>query len=217
VPGVVVRPFRAMPPTRDDVDAYRGVINDIGTRLRLVRDLLRRPIDIAHQEWVAVELRIVLELIIMGSLVTNREAISKVSSVLKIKGVAEAQKIVEQVNPEYWPTPMAGSQRPDGTLVGEPFVAAEFLRKSEWGREYGFLSELVHAWSPYDPPRDEAADVARLQSLCERVEVLLRQHLITLAGYRDAYLGQLDLEKGEALVASLKRPPGWVAPDTATS
>jgi hypothetical protein len=56
-------------------------------------------------------------------------------------------------------------------------MAAEFLRKSEWGREYGFLSELVHAWSPYDPPRDEAADVARLQSLCERVEVLLRQHV----------------------------------------
>ena len=65
-----------MPPTRDDVDAYRGVLNDIGGRLGLVRDLLRRPIDIAHQEWVAVELRIVLELIVMGSLVTNREAIS---------------------------------------------------------------------------------------------------------------------------------------------
>jgi len=206
-----------MPPTRDDVDAYRGVLNDIGGRLGLVRDLLRRPIDIAHQEWVAVELRIVLELIVMGSLVTNREAISKVSSVLKIKGVTEAQKIVERVNPEYWPTPMAGSRQPDGTLVGEPFVAAEFLRKADWGREYGFLSELVHAWSPYDPPRDVTADVTRLQNLFDRVETLLRQHVITLAGYRDAYLGQLDLDKGEVVVASLKRPPGWTPPNAATS
>lgn len=183
----------------------------------MVRDLLRQPIDIARQEWVAVELRIVLELIVLGSLVTNREAVSKVSSVLKIKRVTEAQKIVERVNPGYWPTPMAGSRQPDGTLVGEPFVAAEFLRKADWGREHGFLSELVHAWSPYGPPRDEAADVARLQHLFDRVEVLLRQHLITLAGYTDAYLGQLDLEKGEVVVATLKRPPGWVAPDTATS
>ena len=174
-----------------------------------MRDLLRQPIDIAHQEWVAVELRIVLELIVLGSLVTNREAVSKVSSVLKIKRVTEAQKIVERVNPGYWPTPMAGSRQPDGTLVGEPFVAAEFLRKADWGREHGFLSELVHASSPYDPPRDVAADVARLQHLFDRVEVLLRQHLITLAGYTDAYLGQLDLEKGEVVVATLKRPPGW--------
>ena len=127
---------------------------------------------------------------------------------MKIKGVTEAQKIVERVNPEYWPIPIAGSRQPDGTLVGEPFVAAEFLRKADWGREYGFLSELVHAWSPYDLPRDVTADVARLQNLTDLVEVLLRQHVITLAGYRDAYPEQLDLEKGDVVVASLKRPPG---------
>lgn len=212
-----VRPFGQLPPTRDDVDAYRGVLNDIGGRLGLVRGLLRDAIDIAHQEWVAVELRIVLELIVMGSLVTNREAISKVSSVLKIKGVTEAQKIVERVNREYWPTPMAGTRRADGTLVGESLVATEFLRKADWGREYGFLSELVHAWSPYDSPRDVAADVARLQSLSDRVEVLLRQHVIVLAGYRDAYLGQLNFEEGEVVVASLKRPPGWTPPNAAAS
>jgi len=198
------------------MDAYQGVLNDIGARLRLVRDLLRQPLDIAHEEWVAVELRIVLELIVLGSLVTNREAISKVSSVLKIKRVKEAQKIVERVNPRYWPTPIAGSRQPDGTLLGQPFVAAEFLREAEWGREHGFLSELVHAWSPYDPPRDAAADAARLQSLFDRLEVLLRQHLITLAGYQHAYLGQVDLEKGEVLVATLNRPPGWVASNAAT-
>lgn len=206
-----------MPPSHADIEAYQGVLNDIGARLRLVRDLLRQPMDVAHQEWVAVELRIVLELVVLGSLVTNREAISKVSSVLKIKGVTDAQKIVERVNPEYWPTPMTGSRRPEGTLIGEPLSTAEFLREADWGREYGFLSELVHAWSPYDSPRDVAADLARLQNLFDRVEVLLRQHLITLAGYRDAYVGQLDLEKGEVVVATLKRPPGWMPPDTATS
>ena len=84
----------------------------------------------------------------------------------------------------------------------------EFLQKADWGREHGFLSELVHAWSPYDPPRDVAADAARLQSLFDRLQVLLRQHLVTLGGYQHAYLGQVDLEKGEVLVATLSRPPG---------
>ena len=133
----------SMPPHRADIEAYQGVLNDIGTRLTLVRDLFRQPLDIAHQEWIAVELRIVLELIVLGSLLTNREAISKVSSVLKIKKVLEAQKIVERVNPEYWPTPIPGTRQLDGTLVGEPYVTAEFPQKADWGREHGFLSELV--------------------------------------------------------------------------
>jgi hypothetical protein len=97
------------------------------------------------------------------------------------------------------PVPPTRKDNQMGTLVVEPFVAAEFLRKADSGREYGFLSELVHAWSPHDPPRDVRTDVARLQNLFDRVEVLIRQHLITLAGYRDAYLGQLDLGKGEWL------------------
>ena len=124
------------------------------------------------------------KLIVLESLVTNREAVSKVSSVLKIKRVTEAQKIVERVNPGYWPTPMAGSRQPDGTLVGEPFVAAEFLRKADWGREHGFLSELVHDMVAVRPSarrggrgREAAASV--------RLSPGVRQHLITLAtGYR---------------------------------
>jgi hypothetical protein len=37
-----------VPPTRADLEAYQGVLNDIGARLRLVRDLLGQPMDIAH-------------------------------------------------------------------------------------------------------------------------------------------------------------------------
>jgi hypothetical protein len=53
-------------PTRSDMQKYETVLTDIGERLRLVRQLLDQPV--AQVEWIAVELRITLELIVLGSL-----------------------------------------------------------------------------------------------------------------------------------------------------
>jgi len=83
-------------PTRSDMEKYETVLTEIGERLRLVGQLLGQPVT--QVEWIAVELRIALELIVLGSLVTNRTAISKVSSVLKINDAPEARKLVRKVN-----------------------------------------------------------------------------------------------------------------------
>jgi hypothetical protein len=150
-------------PTRTDMKTYEAVLTEIGERLRLVRQLLDQPVT--QVEWIAIELRIALELMVLGSLVTNRDAISKVSSVFKVKDVTAARKLVKQVNPRYWPTPIeSGPRDDDGALTGQPFEG-DFLRENEWGREYGFLSGLVHAQHPYADPRDLTSEAAHLRSL----------------------------------------------------
>lgn len=191
-------------PSRTDMQKYETVLTEIGERLRLVRQLLDQPVT--QVGWLAVELRIALELIVLGSLVTNRDAIATVSSVFKVKEATDARKLVREVNPNYWPRPIESGPRDDeGALTGRPFDG-DFLRENEWGREYGFLSELVHAQHPYSDPRDRASDVERLRALFYRIAILLRQHAIVLAGNQDAYLAQLDLDGGEVLVAILRRP-----------
>ncbi len=186
------------------MENYETVLTEIGERLRLVMQLLDQPVT--QVEWIAVELRIALELIVLGSLVTNRNAISKVSSVFKVKDVTEARRVVREVNPEYWPTPLeSGPRDDDGALTAQPF-AGDFLRENEWGREYGFLSELVHAQHPYFQRREPASVAGQLRSLFYRIAILLRQHVIVLAGNQDAYIGQLDIDGGEVLVAVLRRP-----------
>jgi hypothetical protein len=191
-------------PTPSDLERYETVLRQLGERLRLVRQLLDQPVT--QLEWIAVELRIALELIVLGSLVTNRSAISTVSSVFKIKDVAEARRLVRDVNPEYWPTPLeSGRQDEQGAQTAQRFEG-DFLRENEWGREYGFLSDLVHAQHPYTAPRDLTSVTERLSALFYRIAILLRQHLIVLAGNRDAYLGQLDIDGGEVRLALLRRP-----------
>jgi hypothetical protein len=87
-------------PTRSDMQKYENVLTEVGERLRLVRQLLDEPV--VQAEWIAVELRIALELIVLGSLVTNRNAIARVSSVFKVKEVGGARNLVREVNPDYW-------------------------------------------------------------------------------------------------------------------
>jgi hypothetical protein len=183
---------------------YETMLAEIGERLRLVTQLLDQPV--IRVEWIAVELRIALELIVLGSLVTNRNAISRISSVFKVKDVTEARKVVREVNPAYWPTPLeSGPRDDDGALTAQPFDG-DFLRESEWGREYGFLSELVHAQHPYAQRREPSSVAAQLRSLFYRIAILLRQHVVVLAGNQDAYIAQLDVDGGEVLVAVLRRP-----------
>lgn len=93
----------------------------------------------------------------------------------------------------------------DGALTTQPFEG-DFLREDEWGHEYGFLSELVHAQHPYAKPREPTSVAEQLRSLFYRIAILLRQHAIMLAGNKDAYVGQLDIDGGEVLVAVLRRP-----------
>lgn len=191
-------------PTPSDLEKYETVLRELGERLRLVRQLLDQPVK--QLEWIAIELRIALELIVLGSLVTNRSAISTVSSVFKIKDVAEARKLVREVNPEYWPTPLeSGPHDKEGALTAQRFEG-DFLRESEWGREYGFLSDLVHAQQPYAAPRDQTSVTEQLRALFYRIAILLGQHVIVLAGNQDAYLAQLDIDGGEVRLALLRRP-----------
>ncbi len=193
-------------PTRTDLEQYQEVLRQIATRLRFAQQLLAQPVQ--QVELIAVELRMALELIVLGSLVTNRQAIAQVSSVLKVKDAKGARKLARQVNPGYWPEPLVSGPRNDaGAFTAEPFEG-DYLRETQWGTELGFLGELVHAQPPHSPPRDDASDLVRLQRLYDRMAILLRQHWILLAGDQDAYLGRLDVDGSDnkVFVAVLARP-----------
>lgn len=98
-----------------------------------------------------------------------------------------------------------GPRQADGALFAQP-ADVDYLREDGWGREHGFLSELLHARSPYAARRDAAADLERLTGLYYRIALLLRQHWIVLAGDQGSYLGQLDVDGGQVFVATLRRP-----------
>lgn len=193
-------------PTREEMDRYRRVLEQVAMRLEAVDRLLSQEgRGGLEAEWAALQLRTVLELIVFGSLITNRDAISQISSVFKI-GPAEARKTMRRANPDYWPTPVDRAVVSDGSIQGTA-VTEGFLTEAEWGAEYGFVSQLLHAQSPYEAPRDASGDIEHLRQLARRILCLLSEHWVVILGGQQAFAASINLSKRTVEVARARRLP----------
>lgn len=88
----------------EDRHLYAAILEEIARRIEAVRQLLLAPdAPMPNIELGALHLRKVLELIVMGSLVTNRTEIESITSGLQRKKAREARELAKAANPHYWP------------------------------------------------------------------------------------------------------------------
>lgn len=161
-----------------------------GATLRLIQqrveiaenELMARPL--LYVERVALNLRICIEQIVLASLIPSKEQVAEVASAFHRKDYKDAAKILDRVNPDYWPDPFKGPLVPDSHGNIRPNLYGQYLRFEDWRAEWGFLSELLYAQNPFDPgfPRqpsggDEALH-ARLLDLASRVAGLVRGYMV---------------------------------------
>ncbi len=189
------------PVSAEDRARYSEILKEMSARLRGAREHLAGPPTVASVEYAALQLRKVVELIVMGSLVTNRAAAEEITQALANKSVDAAQKLARNANSEYWPK--ACRAREDKTLEGRP--DDEVLTEDEWGRAYGKLSELLHARNPFAPPVDVAEAHALLSGVLGLLTNLLSMHVMLLAGANHLLMGQLN--DTEVAVISMGRAP----------
>ena len=141
-------------------------------------------------ESASLHLRKILELIIFGSLVTNRLAVQQIAAAFASKDVSEARKIARRANKEYWPEalePKSDSTMPvnvSGQVYPatqmKPRVAQDYLREEDWGKAFGDASVLLHAWNQYSPPIDAERQFVNLQTWGTKVVNLLNHHRVRL-------------------------------------
>lgn len=164
----------------DDVERYANLLRGLKARMRLVTETLQSaPQNQPNAELIAVQLRIVLELVVLGSLITHRNEIGAVVTALHKKNAREARMLARRVNPAYWPKPVEQFPAPSGRLKD---VTEGYLTEAEWGPAYGFLSDLLHAKNPYRntvrATRDLGQIYQRLADLYGRIVVLTGHHWI---------------------------------------
>ena len=172
----------------EDVQLYRQVLREIKLRMDAATEALARvPPTRFNADLAAVELRIALELVLLGSLVTNRTEIEKVASALHRHDYAHAKKLLERVNPDYWPRPAKQvPEGPDQVFRHEP-ITEGYLAAADWGRAHGFLSEQVHARNPYKhAPFSEPLNIAYEGA------AKIRDQLVTLLNFHEVQLANRD-------------------------
>ena len=126
----------------EDRRLYEQVLLEIRWRVNEGLTNSRPPITRAKLEYAALHLRVILELIVFGSFVNNRRAIEALSSAFANKDVDEARKLARRVNPRYWPQGLTNCNEPEATRPDQ-------LLETDWGRAFGFASDLLHARNPF--------------------------------------------------------------------
>lgn len=187
---------------QEDMNRYADVLQEIRVRLDDARSLLattpgKDARAVVPLERAALHLRMVLELVMLGSLVTHREDAEAVSTALHRKDADEARKLVRRINPRHWPVPV--TSRLTGAGVREHrAVNSGYLKEDEWGKAYGLVSDVLHARNPFARHPDLKLLRRDLSQLRERLQRLLNEHEIHFVGEERLVMGKLNDGTGKS-------------------
>ena len=120
-----------------DIDQYSDLMEEIKLKVEAIQRLLEMPgiINQTRVESVCLQLRMILELIIFGSLVSNKDAWRKSQDDLrKAWNIKEIMKDLRAIHAKYYPEPRE--------KVGD------FLTEDRLVTVYDKLNKIIHAENP---------------------------------------------------------------------
>lgn len=166
-------------------------------RLHYVDGMLAKPPgNRVELEACALQIRMVLEHLVLSTLVANRPGAAAVVAAFAKKRAREVHRLIKRINPHYWPIPFdferVDSEGGSRWTMAEP--SEPYLREGEWGKAYGYCSNLLHAVNPYQYlawaesgrfNNDQHTEhVAKLKEYSLKIRRLIRYH--------QTYLSEVD-------------------------
>lgn len=190
----------------EDDALYRQVLDEIKKRIDHAAQHLPSANTWPELESCALQVRMAIELIVMGSLVTNREAIEGINLALSSKNSAsDAAKTARKANCDYWPKATHALERPDGPIQLVPTEGA--LTEANWEREWGRLSALLHAHNPFREHVQFADSKELVTRVASEIVLLMTHHSIHLADRDGMLVGQISPEGVSVTHFGLVRDP----------
>lgn len=133
-------------------------------------------------EFICLQIRKILELIALGSLVANKDEYArqhqKFAEHWRAKAILDS---IEKINPKFYPVP--GKQIVDPTTgkVKELVTLKEgFLTRQEFPDVYNACSGAIHAANPFGTAVDYASLEKSIPLWMEKIKQLLNHHQIQL-------------------------------------
>jgi len=186
----------SLKPTDADQVAYAKVLEEIKGRVGAAYYFLSDAAEMHFDsilgpkyatECAALQLRKTLELLLLGTLLTNGSALAQSRKVLAKKKPEDARKLVERINPRYWPEPVEQRPGSDGMTYSFIPITADVLKREDYGRAFGLTSTWCHATNPLASPLDPIEGRLRLRELERRTRRLVKNFTVGLVD-RDALL-----------------------------
>lgn len=180
---------------------YKRQMQELKDRLAFVKTQVSAPgfsmtattFDQTVQlECLALQLRMILELIVYSSLVANSVRVLEVqpaSDLASYRFAARLLERLEKLHPDFFPISLAPSTHPEFSLYFEDRYEG-VLTKDDWVELYTACNDALHVWNPYRTPngivfgRHVREWVARIERLLEihAVQIWGGQSLICILG-----------------------------------
>lgn len=179
------------PLSQEDVERYGDVLAQIKGRVEHAVGILDNVSDLFDLESAALQLRKAIELVALATFAVNRQHIEGITTALHKKRWDDAQKLIRRVNPDYWPVPFEPKPDASGKVALEP-IEESFLTEADAGREFGYLSDLIHAENPFAPRTVDSATIDRVRQTAKRLGLLLGRHTVDLGGREHLIVAQME-------------------------
>lgn len=186
-----------------DIQKYADLMDEIKRRTSVIDyfatgagHALYEPTTI---ESICLQLRKILELIAMGSLVANKKAYSKAhSDFAKHWNAKYLMRDVELINSDFYPKPIIENPSQQENVVSEwQDRPNDYLTKKNFIKVYNKCGAIMHAGNPYGSQIDYSWYEQRISTWREQVINLLNCHTIRLVDNPNIYLVHMKEEGDE--------------------
>ena len=179
-----------------DTERYSACMDEIKLRADLIHKIIQSRVSLGSElfdgEIICLQIRKILELIALSSLVANKEKYA--AAYEKFQFHWKANKILEalgKINPDFYPTPVKISQK---GKVGEnnfwhlEHIKDGYLTKDEFIKLLDICSDALHIWNPYNPRKRIINFELSVDEWMKKIECLLQIHSMHLADSKDYWL-----------------------------
>ncbi len=166
---------------RLDITQYCGLMEEVRSRLDSINRLMELPgITVRDRlESVSLQLRMVLELIVFGSLVANKDVWRRSKKELRSShDIGRKLRELGRLHPNFYPVPLEPRASHRGQ---EPGARTDgFLSKDKLIKVYGALGNILHAENPLGKEKDHRYYLDAIPGWVAEVVNLLECHKVHL-------------------------------------
>ena len=175
-------------PSAEDMQRYADCMEEIKRRVDVIECFLSGKCQAMYlgttTESICLQLRVVLELIAMSSLVANKSAYEKAHGDFRSRWKAkQILKEIENLNPHFYPQPTSQVVDPAMGKVTETIpVEGGYLTRQDFEHLYDSVSDFLHAENPYAVGAgcDSRSFLDEVPKWMSRIWALLNHHQVQL-------------------------------------
>ena len=173
---------------RLDIDQYCDLMEEVRFRVESINQLMEMPgITMRTRvESASLQLRMLLELIVFSSLVSNKDVWQRSRKELQSShDMSKKLKELKRLHPRFYPRPVDDQER---TSADEPAEREQgFLSEDKLIKVYGQLGNILHADNPMGKPTNYRYFIDTVPEWLSQVQNLLACHKVYLYHHPDEF------------------------------